>query len=512
MSEGNDRSGDTIIRIGLFIFGLALFVGMLVVLNNSDSWAATPRSLLLGAIIAGAFVAVMLGSDAFGKGSRFRITPKRHGLPITGEAPPAVAFDPATGPTEPVRLRGNSKWWAGVLIVAGTASVLLFLAGRSALAAAGHDLPSAEALVALGAAVLFGLVAVRAAVGLISAPGAVVITNGHIRLGASLGYWPPLRIVRSNLRAVGGDGSLVLATSDRVFETSNMLFSAKSPTDLVTAAWPEHKPEAQHPDEAGEHVFTLTGSSGRLPDQAKRTAEGVLKRRRVRTFVVAVVGLVGLIVVVSWYVVQRIDNDRLLREGVVVQGTVVDTKDGKLFIPGLAEVEFTIKSARYTGVVASGPFSDFRVDLVGARIALRVDPDDPSNVRTLGERNYSPPIWFLGVFAIAAALGGFGLFRAADLWLDTVRQAQFRHTRVRVTSPQWLQKILEVEADFEPGGPESGRSWVPAGRASGARRLGGEMPAWIGHSTKGMIAVVEEPVRVITAAGLALGDPQTLDP
>ncbi len=75
-----------------------------------------------------------------------------------------------------------------------------------------------------------------------------------------------------------------------------------------------------------------------------------------------------------------------------------------------------------------------------------------------------------------------------------------------MTSPKWLQKSLEVEADFESDGPDAGRSWAQVGRASGARRLDGDIPAWVGQSTRGTIAVVEDPVRVITSAGLALTD------
>ena len=505
MSESKGNRGVSLLRIVVFVSGIVSFFGALLVMDNTGGWAATPRSLLLGAMIAAAFVGVMLGGGALGRGPRFRIGPKRRGLPITGEAPPAVTFE-ASGPMEPVRLRGNSKWWAGVLIVAGVAAVWLFLGGRSALAAAGADHPSAEAIVALGAGALLGLVAVRAAVGLITASQALVITNDHIRLGASLGYWPSLRIERSNLRAVGGEGSLVLATTDRVYETSNMLFSAESPADHVVAAWPEHDPEVQFPDGNPEPVVTLTGSATQLPGQVRKLAERVLTRRRVRTFVVALIGIVGLVAISAWYVVQRIGNDRLLREGVVVHATVVDTKEGKLFIPGLAEVEFALGSADYTGVVASGPFSDFRDDLVGARMTLLVDPDDPSNIRTPSKRNYTPPIWFLGIFAFAAGLAGFGLFRVAGYWLRTVREVQFRHTRILVTSPKWLQKSLEVEADFESDGPDAGRSWAQVGRASGARRLDGDIPAWVGQSTRGTIAVVEDPVRVITSAGLALTD------
>lgn len=485
---GRSKMVNFALGFALFVAGLGAMIGSFVV-SEQEAWSDTARAAGIAVLMAVFIGAIPVGVEGF-KGSRdTRIGRKRSGKPedLSDISRPPTQY--AASPASPVHIAANTVLFGAVFVLGVAAAVVLWRYGADAVAAGSEDL-EVWPMIALGAAVWAGLIAARAAVGVVTARRAIVVTNDAITLGAAVGFWPPLTLRRSQV--VGIADGMKIAAHNRVYEVSQLYFMSSRPAAAVAEAWPEFLAEP------GSMEFTeIEAAPPQVADFPGPAVEGVkatLRRRMNTGLAVLVVGLVAAASCGIWYLAQRQATDRLLTEGVVVVATVVDHKDGTLLVPDLLEFGYDYLGESYTGVIASGPFSGYREDVVGEITPIIIDPTNPSQARFGDERNYNPRTWIAAALSLVVLIAGWGIFFHGRRMLGIAEEGVWGRRRIRVVEGK--RGIRYVDVAGRTGGGEEG--WLRLGQAGGAGKITGEFDAWASEGPTGTVVAIEDPVRVIT--------------
>ena len=493
MADLERTGGERAVRLVVLLLAIAIGVGSFVIMFDGDGWNPTMRLLTLSVTVPLTFWAGSLGSDAFRKSHQWdRLGLKRFGTRVGVETPlPPIGGDMAR-PATPIVVAGNLRLW---LIVGAASLAAIYVTYNWASAAYRAPLRDGSDTAIL-APLLLGTLAylvVRSIVGAIGVRRAVVMTNRDIRLGATLGFWPPVTLRREEVAGFALDSGLGLLTTDgRELSAAGLYFGNKEQLTTLVQAWGgDHVAEGEEADEEFK-VEAPPGMS--VSTSVVELAKRLHARRMLRYRIYLAVGTLALIVASGWYINQRLVNDRLLEHGVPVAAEVVRVSDYEYNAE--MTVAYTVRGSKHEATINSGFFRTFNVKR-GDKVAVLVNPDNPPQARTPSRRNINSLTWPAIFAAAVLALVGRSRVRQVRALEPVIERGQFSPVKINLDTTRF-DRTLYATAEITADG-ESGTGRVSLGSSVGGRTLGkAEHDAWMAESGKGAVFIVESPPRLIT--------------
>ncbi len=528
------RTADLALRLSLIVAGLAGMVLFMVLATATEGWRAgfrlavllLPAGVTLATLMAGAELREPFEQRTrYGgrrRGAEGAIDLRRFGPADT--APP-VGSPAAEAPPASFAIRRRNTVVA-LALTAATAAVMAPVA-LDALAQPDLTETGLVAMVVLAPALFYSA---RSLLRLVASSWAIRLDHERITLGLALGFVPPLRLARSQLRAIvdaresTGLVHLVVDPSTGYRIRADHLVAVDALLATVASWWPELPIVTAEPHDVAPPSFedlapqiedAPTESSqdpiaaatriparrpmgdGAGPPPARiRSARQVLRRRTWLAGGVFLVAVVGMFPASWWYLSQRADNDRVLGDGIVVRAVVTDV-DRSAFGPDSMKVAFTHEGVEYVRTIHSGFFSSYSRTALGNEIEVSFDPANPRLVRLADRRNIHELTW-------VALLGAGAVGLLASLGL-----ARTLHDRLTLDTAQWSRGRVH-------GIPRSGRTpativlegaaTTPPQVLRGAFGLGkgsiAHAPAWLGIGRRTLVVLPDDLDHLVLTSSL----------